>query len=247
VSTLSAFGLAMVSVLWAYDGFADLGFVSGEVRDPQRVLPRALLSGTAGVLAIYLLANAVYLHLVTLPRMPGSPLVAADAAQIILGPVGVVFVSAAVMVSTLGTLNASTMTGPRVFFAMGEDRLFFQRLAEVHPRFGTPANAILLAGLLGIIYVSIRQFAELADQFIIGIWPFYALAVAGVLVLRRKRPGVERPYRVWGYPVVPVIFLLASLFLLGNYMISEPLKFGIDVALVFAGLPVYRWLEKRAM
>ncbi|MBI4503186.1 MAG: amino acid permease [Gemmatimonadetes bacterium] len=245
-SALSAFGLALVSILWAYDGFADLGFISGEVRDPQRVLPRALLSGTAAVVAIYLSANAVYLHLVSLPRMPGSPLIAADAAQVILGPIGVLFVSAAVMVSTFGTLNASTMTGPRVFFAMAEDRLFFRKLAEVHPKFGTPGNCILLAGALGIIFVSVRGFAQLADQFIIGIWPFYALGVAGVFVLRRRRPDAERVYRTWGYPVVPVVFLIASLFLLGNYMISEPLIFGADVLVILAGLPVYWAWEKKA-
>ena len=245
-SALSAFGLALVSILWAYDGFADLGFISGEVRDPQRVLPRALLTGTVAVVAIYLSANAVYLHLVSLPRMPGSPLIAADAAQVILGPVGVMFVSAAVMVSTFGTLNASTMTGPRVFFAMAEDRLFFRKLATVHPRFGTPANCILLACVLGIVFVSVRGFAQLADQFIIGIWPFYALAVAGVFVLRRRRPDAERPYRTWGYPVIPALFLVASLFLLGNYMISEPMIFAADVLVILAGLPVYWWWEKRA-
>ncbi len=245
LSPISAFGLALVSILWAYDGFADLGFVSGEVRDPQRVLPRALFAGTALVVAVYLGANAVYLHLVTLPRMPGSPLVAADAAALILGSAGVVFVSAAVMVSTFGTLNGSTMTGPRVFYAMAEDRLFFRRLAEVHPRFGTPSAAIVLAATLGVAFVSVRQFAELADQFIIGIWPFYALAVAAVFVLRRRLPDAPRPYRTWGYPVTPALFLLAALFILGNYMISEPLIFAADVAVILAGLPVFWWWERR--
>jgi len=220
LAPVAAFGLALVSILWAYDGFADLGFVSGEVKDPQRILPRALLAGTALVAVVYLGANAVYLHLVTLPHMPGSPLVAADAAGVILGSTGVKFVSAAVMVSTFGTLNGSTMTGPRVFYAMAEDGLFFKSLAAVHPRFGTPAGSIVLAAALGAVYVSFRQFADLADQFIIGIWPFYALAVAAVFVLRRRLPNAPRPYKTWGYPAVPVLFLLAALFLLGNYMLS---------------------------
>ena len=244
LSPVSAFGLALVSILWAYDGFADLGFVSGEVKDPQRVLPRALIAGTALVALVYLGANAVYLHLVTLERMPGSPLVAADAAAMILGRAGVVFVSAAVMVSTFGTLNGSTMTGPRVFYAMAEDGLFFKKLGVVHPRFGTPSAAIVLAATLGVLFVSVRQFAELADQFIIGIWPFYALAVAAVFVLRRRLPNAQRPYRTWGYPMVPGLFLLAALFILGNYMISEPRTFLWDVGLVLVGLPVF-WLWER--
>ncbi|MBI4422040.1 MAG: amino acid permease [Gemmatimonadetes bacterium] len=245
-SALSAFGLAMVSILWAYDGFADLGFVSGEVKSPDRILPRAILAGTILVAAVYLLVNAVYLRLVSLPRMPGSTLVAADAAQLVMGSAGKDFVSLAVMISTFGTLNGSTMTGPRVFFAMAEDRLFFRKLAEVHPRFGTPATCIVLAAALGVAFVSVRQFAALADQFIIGIWPFYALAIAGIFVLRRRRPAAERPYRTVGYPVVPAIFLLASLFILGNYMVSEPRIFAADVAVILAGLPVYWWWEKRA-
>jgi amino acid transporter len=242
---LSGFGLALVSILWAYDGWADVAFVSGEVRDPQRNLPRALFIGTTMVVVLYLAANLVYAHVIPLAKMPGSPLIAADAAYAVAGSAGVAFVSAAVMISTFGTLNGSMMTGPRVFFAMAEDRLFFQRLAAVHQRFGTPAASITLAALLGIVYVSIRTFGQLADQFIIGIWPFYALAVAAVFVLRRRRPEAERPYRTLGYPAVPALFLLASLYLLGNYMVSEPVVFGIDVLVILAGLPVFFWLERR--
>ena len=245
LSPLAGFGLALVSILWAYDGWADLSFVAGEVKDPQRNMPRALFLGTAGIIVIYLSVNAVYLKLIPLERMPGSPLIAADAAQLVLGAAGVAFVSAAVMVSAFGSLNGSMMVGPRIFYAMAEDRLFFQRLAEVHPRFATPWASIVLAAVLGIIYVSVREFAELADQFIIGIWPFYALGVAATFVLRRQRPDLERPYRAWGYPVVPVLFLLAALYILGNYMVSEPVLFFADVGVVLTGIPVYLWWERR--
>ncbi|MBE0592753.1 MAG: amino acid permease, partial [Gemmatimonadales bacterium] len=241
----AGFGLAMVSILWAYDGWADLAFVGGEVKDPQRVLPLALITGTAVVVAAYLLANFVYLHLVPLDRMAGSPLIAADAAWRVLGAAGVVFVSAAVMVSTFGTLNGSMMTGPRIFYAMAEDGLFFRPLAAVHPRFGTPAASIVLAAVLGVIFVSIRTFAELADQFIIGIWPFYALAVAAVVVLRRRRPDAERPYRVWAYPVTPAVFLVATLYLLGNYAVTETRIFATDIAVVLTGVPVYLYWTRR--
>lgn len=244
-SPLAGFGLALVAILWAYDGWADVAFVSGEVEDPQRNLPRALFLGTASVVGIYLAVNAVYLELIPLEQMPGSPLIAADAAQIVLGSAGVVFVSASVMVSAFGALNGSMLVGSRIFYAMAEDRLFFRSLARVHPRYATPSAAIVLAAALGIVFVSVRTFGELADQFIIGIWPFYALAVAATFVLRRRLPEVERPYRTWGYPVVPALFLLAALFILGNYMISEPLLFWVDVAVVLSGVPVYWFWVRR--
>ncbi len=247
LSPWSGFGLALVSILWAYDGWADLSFVAGEVRDPQRNMPLALFLGAVTIIIIYLSLNAVYLKLIPLERMPGSPLIAADAAQVIMGRAGVVFVSAAVMVSAFGALNGSLLVGSRIFYAMADDRLFFRKLAEVHPRFATPYASIVLATMLGIFYVSLRQFAQLADQFIIGIWPFYALGVAAVFVLRRKRPDLPRPYRAFGYPVVPVLVLLAALFLLGNYLVSEPALFLANVGgVVVTGVPVYLWWARRA-
>ncbi len=248
-ATASAFGLAMISILWAYDGFADLGFVGGEVKNPERNLASAIIVGTIVVVVVYLLVNVVYLKLVGLPRMPNSTLVAADAAQAVMGTVGRTFVSAAVMISTFGTLNGSTMTGPRVFFAMAEDRVFFRKLAEVHPKYGTPATAIVLAAALGVFFVSYKDFANLADQFIIGIWPFYALAVAALFILRRKRPDLERPYRTFGYPLTPALFLLAALFLLGNYAVSDFKTFRWNVLVILAGLPIYwawGWYQKRS-
>jgi APA family basic amino acid/polyamine antiporter len=150
------------------------------------------------------------------------------------------------MVSTFGTLNGSMMTGPRVFFAMAEDGLFFRRIAAVHPRYGTPAAAIGLSAALGIIYVSSQGFAQLAEGFVIGIWPFYALAVAAVFVLRRRQPALPRPYRVIGYPLVPLIFLVASVYLLGSYALTEPGVFALNVGVIAAGAPVYWWWRRRA-
>jgi len=236
---LSPFLLAMVSILWAYDGWADLAFVGGEVRDPQRTLPRALFIGTAAVVVLYLAANLVYVYLIPIGQMKHAELVAADAASLLIGPLGIVAVSAAVAVSTFGTLNGSMMTAPRIFFAMAEDGLFPRAIARVDPRSGAPTGAILLAAILGVIFVLIRTFTQLADQFVIGIWPFYAMAVAAVFILRRKRPDLERPYRTWGYPVVPFLFLGASLFLLGNYLVSEPGSFALDIGVILTGVPVY--------
>jgi basic amino acid/polyamine antiporter, APA family len=242
--SLAAFGLAMVAVLWAYDGWSDVGFVGGEVKDPARNIPRAFIGGTAIVVGLYLLIDLVYLRTIPLAQMPGRPLIAADVAEALLGPIGAVCVAGAVAISTFGTLNGSMMTGPRVFFAMAEDGLFFQGLARVHPKHGTPGGAIVLSVVLGIGFVSFQGFAELADQFVIGIWPFYALSVAAVLVLRKRRPELARPYRTWGYPVVPIAFLLAALYLLGNYAIRESGKFVLDLAIVLSGVPVY-WIWSR--
>lgn len=242
----AAFVLAMVSILWAYDGWCDVGFVSGEIKDPQRALPKVFILGTAAVVGLYLAANFVYLKVVPLDRMVGSELIAADVAAALVGPVGVTLVAAAVMVSTFGTLNGSMMTGPRVFYAMAEDRLFFSALARVHPRYGTPTGSIMLSVALGAVFVSVRSFAELAEHFVIGIWPFYALSVAAVFVLRRREPDRPRTYRTWGYPVVPLLFLAASLFLLISYAVQQPLVFVIDLAILASGIPVYWWWSRRA-
>ena len=236
---VSPFLLAMVAILWAYDGFADLAFVGGEVTDPQRNLPRAMFIGTGVVAALYLAANLVYLHLIPIQQMKGAELVAADVARMLLGSAGVVAVSAAVAVSTFGTLNGSMMTAPRIFFAMAEDGVFPRAVSRVDPRTGAPTGAIVLAGCLGAVFVLVRKFTELADQFIIGIWPFYALAVAAVFVVRRRRGLAEVQYRTWGYPVVPALFLVGALLLLGNYLVSEPMLFWLDVSVIFSGIPVF--------
>ena len=242
---LSSFLLAMVAILWAYDGWADLAFVGGEVKEPQKILPRALLIGTATVVVLYLSANLVYLYLIPIEQMKHAELVAADVARLVIGPAGVVVVSAAIAVSTFGTLNGSMMTAPRIFFAAAEDGLFPRFIARVDPKNHAPTAAVVLMTVMGMIFILVRTFTALADQFIIGIWPFYALAVAGVFVLRRTRPQLERPYRTWGYPGVPVVFLVAALFLLGNYLVRETVSFAIDIGIILTGVPVYLWLARR--
>jgi basic amino acid/polyamine antiporter, APA family len=242
--TLSPVLLALVAILWAYDGWGDLAFVGGEVRDPQRNLPRALVLGTVIVVVLYLGANLVYLHLIPMARMKDAELVAADSAQLLFGPAGVVAVSAAVAISTFGTLNGSMMTSPRIFFALADDGLFPAVIARVDAKTGAPAPAIVLTAVLGMVFVLVRTFSELADQFVIGIWPFYALAVAAIYVLRRRQPDFPRPYRTWGYPVVPAVFLVASLFLLGNYFISQPKESAWDIAVLISGVPVYWWWRR---
>ena len=240
------FGLALVSVLWAYDGWGDLSFVGGEVRDPERNLPRALVVGTAGIIAIYLLVNAAYLYLLPLGQMARSPLVAADAAQAVLGRIGVGAVTVVVMLATFSTLVGSILTAPRIFFAMADDGLFFRAIATVHPRYQTPSAAIVLTGCLGIGFVLMRTFEQLADQFVVAIFPFYALAAAAVFVLRRRRPDLPRPVRVLGYPVVPLLFVLASLLILGNALWAHPRETGFAFLIIGLGVPAYyRWIRGR--
>src|SRR6266850_199110 len=245
---LSPFLLAMVAILWAYDGWADLAFIGGEVLHPQKTLPRALLIGTATVVVLYLGANLVYLYLIPIEQMKHAELVAADVARLVIGPAGVVVVSGAIAVSTFGTLNGSMMTAPRIFFAAAEDGLIPKAIARVDPRTQAPTAAVLLMMVMGVIFILIRRFNDLANQFIIGIWPFYALAVAGVFVLRRKRPDLERPYRTWGFPVVPLLFLAGAVLLLGNYLVSETRDFARDIGIILSGVPFYalwRWRQSR--
>ncbi len=237
---LAAFGLALVSTLWAFDGWADLAYNAGEVKDPQRNLPRALIGGTLLVVAIYLAANVAYLAVLPIEQIRVSKLVAADAAQVVLGTAGAAFVSVTVMVSTFGTLNTVLFTSPRVFFAMAADRLFFRSVAAVHPRFGTPWVSILMTAGLGIVFVLSRSFEQLADVFVTAFLPFYALAVASIFRLR-KRPGYSPSFRVPFYPVLPLVFIASVLYLLGN-AIAEPESRWSTLAVlgvVAAGVPVY--------
>ncbi len=251
------FGLALISVLWAYDGWADVSFVGGEVKDAERNLPRALVLGTAAVVGIYLVANLAYLYLMPIAQVRHSSLVAADAAQLLFGRFGVGLVAVVVMISTFGTLAGSMMTGPRIIFAMADDNLFFKGLAQVHPRFKTPARCIALIALLAAGFVLIRTFEDLADTFVLAIWPFYALAAVGVIVLRRRRPDAARPVRVFAYPVPPLLFVIAASAILGNSLIPAednplvhlgplpvPRNPAIAFGVILSGIPAY-WLWNR--
>jgi len=220
-TSLVMFGLAFISLLWVYDGWADVTFLSGEVKRPERNLPLTIIGGTVAVIAIYLLANFAYLHLLDVRQIAGSKLVAADTAYRIIGETGVKLVSIAVMISAFGTLNGSMMTGPRIFFAMADDGLFFKKIASVHPRFKTPYVAISLAAALAVVFVLVRTFEQLADAFVLAIWPFYAGGAAAVFALRRKRPDLPRAYRTWGYPVTPILFILAVILLIGNALVED--------------------------
>jgi amino acid transporter len=229
-----------VSVLWAYDGWADLSYAAGEVKDPQRNLPRAFILGTLAVITIYVLANVAYLSVLPVEQIRTSRLVAADVAEQLIGRSGVVFVSTTVMISTFGTLSAVLLTSPRIIFAMADDGLFFRQVASVHPRFRTPWIAIMLIALMGVGLVLFLPFERLADTYVIAVLPFYALGVAAVFQLR-KQPWYTPSFRTPLYPLVPALFILSTLLLLGNAFMdpaSRTWAVGI-LAVVALGVPVY--------
>jgi basic amino acid/polyamine antiporter, APA family len=233
------YGLALISVLWAYDGFADLSFASGEVKDPQRNLPRAIIIGTLAIIFIYVSANIAYLYMNPIEKVQNSRLVAADTMSGLFGQAGAAFISVVVMISTFGSLMGSMLASPRIFFAMADDRLFFKPIAMVHPRFNTPYIAILFACVLGIAMVMTQTFEQLTDTFVLAMWPFYALSVAAIYRLRRSQPRLHRPYKMIGYPVVPAVFVAAAIYLVINALIADPKWTTITFGVVLAGLPVY--------
>lgn len=236
---LGGLGVALVAALFAYDGWIAATLIAGEVRDPQRALPRALGWGAAVIVATYLAINAAYLYALPLADLAASRAVAVDAVTRVAGAGGAAVVAALVMLSTFGGLNAGLMTGPRVYYAMAEDGLFFRRVAAVHPRFGTPHVAVVLLVVLTALNASVRTFEQLAEAFVLLLYPFLALTVAAVFVLRRRRPDLVRPYRTAGYPLVPAVFLIGTVAMMVNALLERPAATLLGAAIVAAGVPVY--------
>ncbi len=245
--TLNGVVVGLVTSLWAYDGVVPASSVFGEVRDPARVLPRALLAGVLAVTALYLAMNAALLYVLPVSVIGASRVVAADAMRAIAGPGGASIVAAAVMVTTFGGLAATVLCDPRVIFAMACDGQFFRAVARIHPRFETPHVAVLLCGVLAVIWVWVRNLEQLAAQFVLGLWPFYALMVVGLLRLRRTRGEADRPYRVPLYPLVPLACVAGSLVLLVGSFIELPNVSLVNLAIIALSLPVYlAWRLSRA-
>jgi APA family basic amino acid/polyamine antiporter len=232
-------GLALVAALWSYNGFHEMVGVAGEVKQPGRVLPRALMFGTGLVIAVYLAANAAYLYVLPFDVLERSPLVASDTMVRVVGSAGAAAVAAMVMISTFGTLSCLGLAIPRIFYAMAGAGLLFAPLARVHPRFRTPHVAVAAYTGFSLLFVWSRTFEQLTEAFILGTWPFLALAAAGVLVLRRTRPGLARPYLTPGYPVVPLVFIAGTLWVVASALIARPVTTLAGMALTLLGVPVY--------
>jgi APA family basic amino acid/polyamine antiporter len=241
VTTISSFGVALISVLWAYEGWHMLSFNAGEVINPSRVLPRSYFLGTLLVVVVYLGANLAYLRVFSLPVLADDKYqrVAAKTMEVLAGPRGATFVSALILCSIFGALNGNVLGGPRAYFAMARDGVFFASVGRVHPRFETPARAILIQGVWSIVLAASGSFKQLYTYVIFTGWIFYGAAALAVIVLRIKKPQLARPYRVWGYPALPVVFSLAATAIVANTLARSPKEAFIGLALVLAGVPIY--------
>lgn len=237
--TVGGFVVGLVIALWAYDGVVPASSLFGEVRDPSRNLPRALILGVLAVMVIYVGMNAAVLHVLPIEAIASSDQVAADAMRSIAGDVGASLIAGAVMLSVFGAMVAAVMCDPRVVFAMAREQLFFSAVGAVHPRFETPYVAILLCGALSVAWVWVRTFEQLAAQLVLGLWPFFVLMILGLIRLRWQRPQIDRPYRVPFYPLVPVAFLAASAVMLAASFIELREVTLINLTVIVAAFPIY--------
>jgi basic amino acid/polyamine antiporter, APA family len=239
---LAGFGAAMLGALWAYDGWTNVTIVAGEVKRPQRNLPLALIGGLLIVGILYVFANVAYLYVlspVAIANVPGASSVATEVARTYLGPAAVGAIAMAMMVSTLGSLHTGTMAGARISYAMARDGLFFRPLGQVSARTHVPVNALLAQGAWACVLALSGSFDTLTDYVIFAAWIFYGLTTAAVFLFRRRLPHAERPYRTIGYPVIPVLFLLAAAWLIVNTFLATPRQALIGAGIIGMGLPLY--------
>jgi APA family basic amino acid/polyamine antiporter len=243
--SFSGVGLSIISVLWAYEGWQYVTFVSAEARDPQKSLPRAITIGTLMLIAIYLIANFAYLAALGPARVAASQRVAGEAVAQVMGPAAGWLIASVIIVSMYSAAHATVITVPRVYFAMARDGLFFRRLTEVHPRYNTPALAIITSCAWAIVLALTGTFEQLLTYVVFIGWIFYALGAAAVIALRIKRPDAVRPFKVPGYPVTPIVFVAAAAVIVLNTIWSQPRQAAIGISVVLAGAPAYLIWRRR--
>jgi basic amino acid/polyamine antiporter, APA family len=239
---LAGFGAAMLGALWGYDGWNNLTLVAGEVKDPQRNIPRALIGGMLVIITAYVFVNIAYFYALTpteVASVSAKSSVAREVAVRFFPAVAVTLIAAGLLFSSIGSLHTSILTGARVPYAMARDRLFFQNLARLSPKTHVPVGALILQGIWACLLALSGSFDTLTDYVIFGSWIFYGLTTASVFIFRRRMPDAERPYRAWGYPVVPILFLLVTGFLLVNTLLTTPTQALTGLGLILLGLPVY--------
>jgi len=240
------FGIALVAVSWAFDGWNNVNFVAGEIKKPGRNLPLSLIVGTTGITLLYLLVNVVYFYAMPIQEMIGVVKIAEKATNILFGGTAAGLVSAAIIISIIGSLNGSILTGPRVYYAMAKDKLFFQRVASVHPRFHTPAFAIVIQCIWSCLLALSGTFEQLITFVMVVSIMFWIAATASVFTLRKKFPDMPRPYKTWGYPYIPIIFIIASSGILINALIEKPVESLAGIGITILGIPVYYFWKKRS-
>ncbi len=244
--TFSGFLAAVVAALWAYSGWHGICRVGSEISDPGRIFPRTMAGGLLIVAALFLLLNVVCFYALSFEEVAASPHVISDVIERIAGAGAARWLTLAMVLSALGSLNSSVLTSARVPYAMARDGLFFRRLAAVHPRYRTPAGGLGFQAVLGSVLVLTGTFEELTAYFLFNQWIFYALSIAALFRLRWTEPDLPRPYRAWGYPVVPGVFLLLATTLTLNILITRPFRSSLGLALLLLGLAFYRHWSRRA-
>lgn len=242
---LSRFGVALIAVLWAYTGWDNLNLAGGEVRNPGRTIPRALLIGTLAVAAIYLLTNAVYLYALPIPEMQGVTRVGEKAASALFGPTAGTLIAAAVLFSTLGAVNGVILTAARIYYAMARDGLFFASVARVHPRFHTPHVALWLQCAWACVLALSGTYDQLFTYVIVAGLVLWVAGAASVFTLRRTRPDLPRPYHVAGYPVMPALFIAGLVLIIINTAIERPTESLFGMCFLILGIPVYFFWSRR--
>jgi len=246
MSLLGSFGLALVASLWAYKGWESSTYSGGEIKNPQRNFPLGILIGTLVCILLYLAAQLAYLYVLPSSAMAKSTRIAADAMQIAVGPIGAAIISFIILFSITGATNQNFICSPRVYFAMARDKVFFKKIATVHPKFLTPHVSIIALGIWSIILSLSGTFEQLFTYVIFGQWIFLGLTVAATVVLRKKKPDLPRPYKTWGYPITPIIFILAALFISLNSLLNQFRNALAGLIIIFLGLsPYIYWKVKR--
>jgi APA family basic amino acid/polyamine antiporter len=241
--TLSSFYTAMLAAFWAYQGWVSVGFIGGEIRDAKKNIPKGIAIGVFVVIAVYLLVNFTYLSLMSIPELvqvheAGNQIAAVEAVRSFWGTSGVMFISLLILVTTMGCLHASIITGARPYYAMSRERLFFSGIGKLN-KHNVPGNSLLWQGIWASVLVLSGTFDQLTDMLIFAVYIFYGATALGVFILRRRMPDAHRPYKVWGYPVVPAIFVLFCVGLFCNTIITRPREAAIGLALILLGIPVY--------
>lgn len=244
-SIIIGFGLSLVAVAWAFDGWNNINFVAGEIKNPRRNLPLALILGTLGITCLYVLINYIYLYALKVPDMVGVVRIAETATGALFGAATGSLISVLVLVSVFGSLNGTILVGPRVFYAMAKDGLFFRKVAQVHPRFRTPGFSILFQAIWASVLTLLGTFEQIFTFAMFIAIAFWIAAAATVFTLRKKRPDLPRPYKTWGYPVVPAIFIFTSCGILLNTLLEKPVEALAGIFLTVLGIPAYFYWKRR--
>jgi len=232
-------GLAMVSVLWTFDGWIFITYVAGEVKNPGRNIPLSLIFCMLIVVTIYLLLNYVLIYTLGFTGMNGSDLVVSDAASVFLGNKGAAIVTLIILISLIGANNGFVLTSARINYAMAKDKLFFYQASQIHPRFKSPSNALIIQCVWASLLTFTGTFNQLITYIIFASWIFYGMSAGAVIILRNKKPDMERPYKTPVYPWIPIIFILFAIFLTINTIMEAPRDAAIGAGIILAGLPMY--------